>query len=173
MSPYVVLFVLAGCVAIAAVLLLVTLFAYSERPGKLRTFSRPVELDRVLRSLTPQSFPVPAVEGFADTTLHVSAPRDTPTERVMPLWAAATVLPPHRRFAPPRRPTLREGRRRKLVRVLITSVFVTSIVSCLAFTAYPAMLDPLCDDYEWFGAGATQALRQAAYAAHEPINLRR
>ncbi|HEY5944586.1 MAG TPA: hypothetical protein VIV40_03805 [Kofleriaceae bacterium] len=48
-------------------------------------------------------------------------------------------------------------------------LFVTSIVAVGAAVAYPAMLDPLCDDYEWFGSDAVQVGRDYARDAHAAI----
>jgi pSer/pThr/pTyr-binding forkhead associated (FHA) protein len=61
------------------------------------------------------------------------------------------------------------GRRpRKLVRGL-AAVFVTSLIAACFVIAVPSVLDPLCDDYEWFGAGAADVVRHYAREAHSAL----
>jgi len=59
-------------------------------------------------------------------------------------------------------------RSRKLLRFII-ALFVFSTLSAGAAVAYPSLLDPLCDDYEWFGGDATQVVREYARDAHAAI----
>lgn len=61
-----------------------------------------------------------------------------------------------------------ERRSRKLVR-FVMGLLVVGVLAAGAAIAYPALLDPLCDDYEWFGADAAQVVRQHARAAHAVI----
>lgn len=58
-----------------------------------------------------------------------------------------------------------ERRSRKLAR-FVMSLLVIGVLAAGAAIAYPALLDPLCDDYEWFGADAAHVVRQHARAAH-------
>ena len=44
------------------------------------------------------------------------------------------------------------------------SLFVSSVIVAGAVIAYPALIDPLCADYEWFGE-----IRQHARAVHSAI----
>lgn len=60
-------------------------------------------------------------------------------------------------------------RSRKLVRFVV-GLFLTTAIAAGAVVAYPAMLDPLCDDYEWFGADAAGVVREHARDAHSAVS---
>lgn len=59
-------------------------------------------------------------------------------------------------------------RTRWLARVVLGMV-VASVLAAGVVVAYPALLDPLCDDYEWFGARASQIVREHAQDARAAI----
>lgn len=59
-------------------------------------------------------------------------------------------------------------RARWLVRIVV-GLFVTSALAAGAVVAYPAMIDPLCDDYQWFGDTAAQSIREHARDANAAI----
>lgn len=63
-----------------------------------------------------------------------------------------------------RLPVYPERRARWLLRIVL-GMFVASLLAAGAVVAYPALLDPLCDDYEWFGAEASQVVREHAQNA--------
>ena len=71
-------------------------------------------------------------------------------------------------IARPSHPTLQRRRRRPVLRVfVVTIVFV--ITAGAVGVAQPSLLDPLCDDYEWFGADTAAAARDYAWTAHDWI----
>ncbi|HEX5063716.1 MAG TPA: hypothetical protein VFV99_30265 [Kofleriaceae bacterium] len=59
-------------------------------------------------------------------------------------------------------------RSRKLLWFFV-GLFVTTTLAAGAVVAYPALLDPLCDDYEWFGNDAALVVREQAREAHTAI----
>lgn len=67
----------------------------------------------------------------------------------------------------PSRPAFPKQPRWKL-RVLI-GVFAVMLLAVGVTIACPVVLDPLCDDYDWFGAGAATAVRDAAWTANEAV----
>ncbi len=80
-----------------------------------------------------------------------------------PLAPALARLP-----SQPIRPVYPVRRSRKLVRFTLALV-IASIVAGASVVAYPAMLDPLVDDYEWFGSDYAQLVRAYARDAHAAI----
>jgi hypothetical protein len=60
-------------------------------------------------------------------------------------------------------------RRRRWLRRIIVGLFVTTVIAAGAVVTYPALLDPACDDYEWFGADAALVVREYAQGAHDAI----
>lgn len=49
------------------------------------------------------------------------------------------------------------------------ALLVTSALAAGAVVAFPAMLDPLCDDYEWFGNDTALVIRDYARDAHTAV----
>jgi hypothetical protein len=59
----------------------------------------------------------------------------------------------------------KHGRGRRIVLVMLAL-----LVACSgALVAAPHLIDPLCDDYEWFGDDAAQSVRQVAVDAHDTL----
>jgi hypothetical protein len=55
------------------------------------------------------------------------------------------------------------GRRRsRTLLYCLVGLLVTSVIAVCVVIAVPPVLDPLCDDYEWFGADAASEIRQRA-----------
>jgi hypothetical protein len=167
MGPVITLYILGGCVAVAAGLFIVMIVLTAMRPPQLPDLSipPPAPLQRMIRALTP----VPIV----------AAQRNVQTQRVVrppvvpaPVVRPPVVLPPVPVTQPPprviRRPIYPARRSRPLLRFVV-GVLVTSVLATGAVVAYPAMLDPLCDNYEWFGADSAHVVRQYARDAHAAI----
>ena len=231
MAPMITLYILGGCVAVAALLFVVMIVLSALRPPELPNLSEPMPLQRMIRALTPLPIAT-ATPGMtrsfdeAPTTLMPRAavaaarppvpprapvatrppvppvpPRPAPTFAPPPppppqafapppiapapspfVWsvptptvapsAVVTAPPKFVRVEPSRRPvslpTYPARRPRKLLRFCV-GLFVTSLLASGVVVAYPAMLDPLCDDYEWFGAEATHVVREHARNAHDAI----
>ena len=47
--------------------------------------------------------------------------------------------------------------------------FVTLLLAFVAVAVRPALLDPLCDDYDWGGSAAASAVRDAARVVHHDV----
>jgi hypothetical protein len=218
MGPIITLYILGGCVAVAALLFVVMIVLSVARPPRLpdiSTYTPPLE--RVMRALTPipvavpfeaasahakpartmpprpppmpaiaataQAYAVPSIPppysppsapvaaaaispavgalAFAPT---VAAPQVPPA---VALPRVASVKPPLAR-SPITLPTYPARRGRKLMRFFVV-MLVMSAVAFGAAVASPAMLDPLCDDYDWFGSDATSVVREQARDAHAAI----
>jgi hypothetical protein len=84
----------------------------------------------------------------------------------VPSMAAAAPAP--RVTRAPVRPIYQPRRGRSLLRVTL-ALFVLAVVAAGSAVAYPAMLDPLADRYEWFGADTIATLRDYAWAAHDAV----
>jgi hypothetical protein len=67
-----------------------------------------------------------------------------------------------------RRPIYPHRRSRTLGRILI-GLFVALTLASGTIIAVPSVIDPLCDDYEWFGAEAANVVRHYACDAHNAI----
>jgi hypothetical protein len=67
-----------------------------------------------------------------------------------------------------RRPIYPHRRSRTLGRILI-GLFVALTLASGTIIAVPSVIDPLCDDYEWFGAEAANVVRHYACDAHNSI----
>ncbi|HEY5928151.1 MAG TPA: hypothetical protein VIV11_40970 [Kofleriaceae bacterium] len=234
MAPMITLYILGGCVAVAALLFIVMIVLSALRPPELPNLSEPMPLQRMIRALTPLPIAMPASTRLFDeapttqmprmaaaramrsaapaTQAPVFAPPPPPPRSVAPPPPppprAAAPPPPPQAFAPPppafapspfvwdapprtaqpsaaispapsfvrvnaspravSRPRYPARRPRKLLRFCV-GLFVTSVLATGAIVAYPAMLNPLCDDYEWFGADATHVVRAHARDAHAAI----
>jgi hypothetical protein len=119
------------------------------------------------QSLFQWDAPAPA----ARCTVQVAQPAPPP-QRFAP---RAIPAPPSGRFAAHiahRRavshPAYPRRRPRKLLRFFVV-LFMLGVASTSAVVAYPAMLDPLCDDYEWVGAETATVVREHARNTHEAI----
>jgi hypothetical protein len=196
MGPVITLYILGGCVALAAVLFIVMIVLSVARPPRLPPLSiDSPPLQRMIRALTPAPF-------FEEAPTRLAAPRAVPPPPPMPahvqarslpavpkMTAPATTPPPAPAAAvstspvkwsvPPKpasleqqravsRPIYPVRRSRKLLWFVI-GFFVTSTLVAGAVVAYPPMLDPMCDDYEWFGDGVAQQLREQAREANAAI----
>lgn len=51
----------------------------------------------------------------------------------------------------------------------IGAVMGAMLLPATLILAHPALLDPLCDDFEWFGAPTVSTVRHYAYVASAPI----
>jgi hypothetical protein len=67
-----------------------------------------------------------------------------------------------------RLPVYPARRGRWLVRIVV-GLFITSALAAGTVVAHPAIIDPLCDDYVWFGADAAHVIRDQASAANAAI----
>ena len=67
--------------------------------------------------------------------------------------------------APFARPIYPAHRSNRLLRGFVGLLLTTTLLAG-AVVAYPALLDPLCDDYIWFGADATTIVRDHAREAN-------
>ena len=200
MAPLITLYILAGCVAAAAVLFIVMIVLSALRPPQLPDVSFEPEppsqpLQRVIRALTP----VPLARAL--TPIPVAVPPELPAlpMHAAPMVARPVVAPPVRPQPPPqpppvqlpprvapspapravaplpapssaefRRPVYPQRRERALARIVI-GLMVTSVLLAGAVVAYPAMLDPLCDDYTWPGEQAARIVRDYAHEARVTI----
>lgn len=135
------------------------------------------ELPR-LAAVTPVA-PVPPVRTVEERSVSVVAvPSLTPKPELVPKADAAKPRP-HRRTQQRARlpaPAVRfanwearyprkHGRGRRIVLV----AFALLVASSGALVAAPHLIDPLCDDYAWFGDDAAQSVRQVAIDAHDTI----
>lgn len=203
MAPMVTLYILAGCVGVAAALFIVMILLSVVRPPRLPDLPSeppPAPLQRVIRALTPppilpqlaHATPLPGPLPSAPTKmLRVTAPvtappmpppapRPAPPPPPPPPRAAVPVPPVSLPIRPPRAqraplayspismPRYPAKRSRWLRRVVI-GLLLTSALASVAAIAYPSLLDPMCDDYEWFGADAASAARGQAQLAHDTI----
>jgi hypothetical protein len=203
MAPLITLYILAGCVGVAAVLFVVMIVLTAVRPPRLPDIPSepPPPVQRLIRALTPPPI-APATPANAG---DVVAMRSTPAPRTIgpppPAPPVAALRPPVPAAAPPAepprsipappialppRPTLARAeasseavrpvrwpmyparRSRPLVRWLL-ALFVTSVLAAGTAVAYPALLDPPCDDYEWFGADTACVVRQYARDARAAL----
>lgn len=188
MAPLITLYILAGCVGVAALLFIVMIVITALRPPQLPELSQliieppappPAPLQRVIRALTPVPIvatPQPAVVAVpraAVTTPRAAAPMPravVPAQPAIIRPAAPRPIPAAPAAPAPvaRRPVYPVKRTRPLLRFVVGLV-VTTIVAAGAVVAYPALLDAPCDDYEWFGADAAQVVRGHARDAHATI----
>jgi hypothetical protein len=194
MTPVLTLYILGGCVAAAGLVFIVMIVVMALRRPQLPNLTQdPMPLQRMIRALTP--LPLAPVAGLIDdeapTTLHRPAvPSRPPPVPVRPVVHVAPALPPLPRSAPSpfvwpnpvgpvipntpvtqrtvSRPQFPRYRRRWGLRIFVAT-FMLGLGSTAAVVAHPAMLDPLCDDYEWFGAETTAVLRDHAVNAHDTI----
>lgn len=212
MTPMITLYILAGCVALAAAIFVVMIIATALRPPELPRIGMdmPPPIERMVRALTPPPFatvapvmrspvaaaaPVAAPASVAPAAPAASAMRSAvpavapamraPVPAVAPVVSPAVVsaapvtrppivLP----LVPPPAPAIARARPilplypvrrgRKLLRVTLV-LFALAVVAAGSVVAYPAMLDPLADDYEWFGADTVSVLREQARIAHDAI----
>jgi hypothetical protein len=215
MAPEITLYILGGCVALAALLFIIMIVLSVARPPRLpvlSTYEPP--LQRMVRALTPLPIAAAAFDE-APTKLKTPArpipPRPPPMSAnvqarsmpAVPAPAAPFVAPPivapvapspvapaapsafvwndhsppplstqnRLRVDPKRavsRPQYPVRRSRKLL-WFVLALFMTSALAVGAVVAYPALLNPLCDDYEWFGADAARDVRQRARDTHAAI----
>jgi hypothetical protein len=197
MAPMVTLYILAGCVGVAAALFVIMILLSVVRPPRLpdlRSEPPPPPLQRVIRALTPppivpqlaHATPLPGPLPSAPTKmLRVAAPVTAPPMPPPPPRPAAPALPPppppvslpirppraqraplaYSPISMPRYP----AKRSRWLRRVVLGLFVTSALASVASIAHPALLDPMCDDYEWFGADAASAAREQAQLAHDTI----
>jgi hypothetical protein len=232
MAPMITLYILAGCVGVAAALFVVMLVLSAMRPPQLPDISPPPPLQRMIRALTPMPF-APAGMPFEDeapTRALPPKPRyavQIPAVPAPPTSTAPTVMlrntaqpPPVPTYAPPRpapppppppmprvaapvalplppaspfvwelpstpapkpataprfdlrrsqsHPPFPRRRKRIWLRVVVV-MFVMSILAAGAVVAFPSLLDPLCDDYEWIGGDIAVTLREQAQLAHDAV----
>jgi hypothetical protein len=194
MAPLITLYILGGCVAVAAILFIVMIVLSVARPPQLPPLSLEPPLQRMIRALTP----MPVAYEEAPTTQRPSAPARTVAPAPPPTTRPAHALPPVPRIAAPppaapafapspfvweapptvkpvshpaldaaqrsvSRPVYPVQRSRKLRRFVI-GLFVITTLAAGAVVAYPALLDPLCDDYVWLAptrrtsCGSTRAM---------------
>jgi hypothetical protein len=150
------------------------------------------EAPTTARTLPPRPPPIPT-QARSTAPVQASAHgRSMPAGQSLPAAPAAppafapspfqwTVAPSHAPTVEPvAQPASRDPRRavsrpiypvrrsRKLLWFALTLFFTTGI-AVGAVVAYPPMLDPMCDDYEWFGADAARDLRQRAHDTHAAI----
>ncbi len=96
------------------------------------------------------------------------SPAPSPT-----VWTPAPQAPPRVAPSPPLSPQIRHPvypqRRSRPLRRVLAILFATVTLATGIIVAAPSLLDPLCDDYEWFGAEATTVVRQHASDAHAAI----
>ena len=192
MAPLITLYILAGCVAAAAVLFIIMIVITALRPPQLPDISFKPEppLQRMMRALTPVPIAAPPVRPpvqvpAAPPVVRPKPPAARPSQPIArpsqpvarPSQPIARATPrPSRpstaRVAPipatVRRPVYPVKQSRPLLRVLAWVLVTTSLAACAAITN-PMLLDPLCDDYEWFGADTAQVARQYARDAHDAI----
>jgi hypothetical protein len=94
----------------------------------------------------------------------------------------AVTLPAHldspRRFIPlsseqpapgAARPRIYPIKRTRLWPRVMLGMIVFMLATAGVVVAYPHLLDPLCDDYAWFGEQAAVVVREQAYLARETI----
>jgi hypothetical protein len=208
MAPQITLYILGGCVAVAAVLFVVMIVLSVARPPRLpelSTYSQP--LQRVIRALTP--LPIATFEEANPKVARTMPPRPPPiaahlppptpsvvARTIMPVAPSPAVPPPaagstlapspfvwtdtpslpavtvHRAAVDMSRAVSRPiypARRSRKLRRFVIGVFITTTLAAAAVVAYPALLNPLCDDYEWFGSDAASVVRQQALDAHAAI----
>ncbi len=184
------LYILAGCVALAGLVFFVMIIVTVLRPPELPPLSlQPPPLERMVRALTPRPF-APAVQRAIAVPPPAPPPRVSPpppppppprAAAVAPAVRAPVVLPsvpsvpsvPAAAPAPrmpraPVRPVYQPRRGRTLLRATLV-LFLLALVAAGSAVAYPAMLDPLADRYEWFGADTIATLRDYAWAAHDAV----
>lgn len=148
MSPLITFYILAGIVGLAVLVFIVMIVVTALRPPQLPELSiNPPPLQRIVRALTP-----------------VPAARPTPPPVAVPPPVPISVPVP----APVRRPIYRRRRSRLLTRIVIGTI-VTLTLASGTIIAFPSLLDPLCDDYEWFGTEAASVVRHHACDAHNAI----
>ena len=99
--------------------------------------------------------PSPAATRPASAAPAARAPRP-PVAFTRPPYAAPAA------FA---RPVYPARRGRKLLRGFVGLLLKTTLVAGTV-VAYPALIDPLCDDYVWFGADAAAVIREHAREAN-------
>lgn len=175
MAPMITLYILGGCVAVAAILFIVMIVLSVARPPKLPTLTiDSAPLQRVIRALTPLPIASPPPKPPAPPPIPVArtavpaVPRPAPpvVAPVAPVVQLISKPPLARRpISLPRYPTRKS---RKLV-LFTLGLLVGLVLASAAAIAYPAMLDPLCDDYEWFGGDAALVVREQARNAHAAI----
>ena len=133
-----------------------------------------------LKAATPAR---PAPSGVSRSTAPATAvaPARAPATPVAPTRAPATTSvasgPPRRqRVRLPTPPVMfaswaarypRNAQRR--VRRLLLVTFTVLVACSGALVAAPHAIDPLCDDYRWFGDDAASSVRQLALDAHDAI----
>jgi len=136
------------------------------------------------RTVAPPAPPAPQRTVAPPAPPRTTPPNPPPARSVAPppppppptaapfVWSQPGVAPVAKKQADVRRavsrPTYPVRRSRKLLWFFV-GVFVTSALAAGAVVAYPAMLDPLCNDYEWFGSDAALVIREQARAAHTAI----
>jgi hypothetical protein len=181
MAPTITLYILAGCVGVAVVLFVVLLVLMLRKPDELPHVTPfrlatplPMPLDHALSALHRETYrqtekvPVlPAVEERSSSRTLVWEPR--------PLARAARHVEPdldHRQLQLPAPPTVRlpiaPRRPRRVLRFALGTLAVLVIAAAVPI-ARPSVLDPLCDDYAWFGDDAVRVLRDGARVAHDAI----
>jgi hypothetical protein len=106
--------------------------------------------------------PAPPVPGFAPSPFVWESPSPAPLATPLPTKGRADV---RRAVSHPKFPT---KKKRWWLRISLGLV-VTSALAAGAAVAYPAMLDPICDDYEWFGNDVASLAREQAQIAHDTI----
>ena len=136
----------------------------------------------------PPPPPQPAVPQYA-ARAYVVAPPAPPVAAPSPfapspfVWEAPPVQKPYVQVSPqPLQPnvvqraqraisfpTFPSRRRPRIWLRVFLGVFIVGLLASGAVVAYPAMLDPHCDKYEWFGADAAKVVREHARDAHAAI----
>jgi hypothetical protein len=216
MAPLITLYILGGCVAVAAILFIVMIVLSVARPPRQLSIDSP-PLERMIRALTPlpiagfeQASPKPArtlpppppVPAHVQARAAMAAPPIVPAQPIVPsppivpappivrapptaaaprMAAPASTAPastapaigapfsaPRFNRAPANRP-LYPVKPSRMLRRFVLGLLLTTTLAAGAVVAYPALLDPACDDYVWFGDEAAQAVRDQARAAHDTI----
>jgi pSer/pThr/pTyr-binding forkhead associated (FHA) protein len=158
------LVVLPGsAIAIGGSLLRIRLVV-SPRPSQAPLSRVPTQPGPAVAPTPTPFFPRPRFAAGSIQPAHASWGRPpTPGPDILPAQPAVSgeVLPHTIDWAAPRRS-------RMFLRCIV-ALFVTSVIAACVVVAFPPVLDPLCDDYEWFGAEAAGVVRQLAYDARSTI----
>jgi hypothetical protein len=139
-------------------------------PSVIQPVIAPPSAIKPVVALPPVVKPAPPVVAQAPATRP--APSHAATRPASAAPAARAPRPPVAFTRPPyaapaafARPVYPARRGRKLLRGFAALLLTTTLVAGTV-VAYPALIDPLCDDYVWFGADAAAVIREHAREAN-------